>query len=944
MMIDAALAQNAEYLEQSYLAWKRDPASVPADLAAFFTGYDFAQTDNSLMGESCKRQSAVDSLVYHYRDIGHRIAQINPLGDNPASHPELDLGYFGLSEAELDHTFDSNHIPGFDSTPLREIIGHLKDTYCGYIGVEYMHIQETSERRWLQERMEGTRNQPRFTHQEHMRILWKLQKAEMFEQYLHQTYRGQKRFSLEGAETLIPALDRLVEMSSRNGIVEIVFGMAHRGRLNVLANIIEKSYDEILGEFEDNFQVDTAHGDGDVKYHKGFAKDITISGRPMHLSLTANPSHLEMVGPVVEGKVRAKQALRGDKDRKTVLPLIIHGDAAFAGQGIVAETFNLAQLKGYRTGGTIHFIINNQVGFTTTAVDYLSGLYCTDVAKMMAVPIFHVNGDQPEHVLHCMDIALDYRQQFGKDVVIDMWCYRRHGHNEGDEPSFTQPLLYDRIRKHPPVTELYAQDLSRRGERAKEETSALVVAFEQRLEEARRQAAEPPKRREDEDMLLGGYWQRLKRGYDHTPVETAASMDALKTVAATLVDIPEGFNVHRVPRQQMENIQKAVGGDGALRWAEAELLAFGTLLVEGTGVRLSGEDSGRGTFSQRHAIMYDQKTGEKFIPLTKLAGPLSPFCCYDSSLAELSVLAFDYGYSLGDPSKLIMWEAQFGDFANGAQVIIDQFIAAGESKWGRMSGIVLLLPHGYEGQGPEHSNAWLRRYLTLCAEQNIQVVNASTPAQYFHLLRRQVKRSFRRPLIVMTPKSLLRRPGVTSTVDELANGTFRELIDDPRGIQNPRRVLFCSGKVYYDLADRLAAEGNGEDIAIVRVEQLYPFQLELWGEIADKYEHAKEWVWVSEEPSNYGAWQFMRQHLESLYDNEIWYVGRARSASPATGSKKFHDRQQDLIVSYALQHGPLSAELVDGVSVFSRGDELWHMKSRSRRSVSRSAKAPSHSG
>ena len=944
MTIDSALAQNAEYLKQSYLAWKRDPASVPQDLANFFEGYEFAQTDCSLAGENCMKQSAVDSLVYHYRDIGHRIAQINPLGDNPVSHPELELSSFGIGEVELDHTFDSNHIPGFDSTPLREIISHLRETYCGFIGVEYMHIQETSERRWLQERMEGSRNQPKFTHQEHMRILWKLQKAEMFEQYLHQTYRGQKRFSLEGAETLIPALDRLVEMSSRAGIVEIVFGMAHRGRLNVLANIIEKSYDEILGEFEDNFQVDTAHGDGDVKYHKGFAKDTTVSGRPMHLSLTANPSHLEMVGPVVEGKVRAKQALRGDKDRKMVLPFIIHGDAAFAGQGMVAETFNLSQLKGYRTGGTIHFVINNQVGFTTTAVDYLSGLYCTDVAKMMGVPIFHVNGDHPEHVLHCMDLALDYRQTFGNDVVIDMWCYRRHGHNEGDEPSFTQPLLYERIRKHPAVDEIYAEDLSKRGERAKEETSGLVEEFEKRLEEARRQAAEPPKRREEDDNLMGGYWQRLKRGYDHTPVETAASMESLKRVADVLVEIPDGLNVHRVPRQQMENINKAVYGDGALRWAEAEILAFGTLLNDGTGVRLSGEDSGRGTFSQRHAIMYDQKTGEKFIPLTKLAGPQSPFCCYDSSLAELSVLAFDYGYSMGDPSKLIMWEAQFGDFANGAQVIIDQFIAAGESKWGRMSGIVMLLPHGYEGQGPEHSNAWLRRYLTLCAEQNIQVVNATTPAQYFHLLRRQVKRSFRRPLIIMTPKSLLRRPGVTSTVDELATGTFRELIDDPRGIVNPRRVLFCSGKIYYDLMERLTAEGNGDDIAIVRVEQIYPFQLEMWGEIADKYENAKEWVWVSEEPSNYGAWQFMRQHLETLYDNDIIYVGRARSASPATGSKKMHDRQQDLIVSYAVQHGPLSAELVDGVSVFARGDELWHMKSRSRRSVSRSAKAPSHSG
>lgn len=938
MTIDSALASNAEYLEQSYQAWKRDPGSVPADLASFFEGFEFAQ--NTSCGISGQKQSAVDALVYHYRDIGHRYAQINPLGDNPIEAPELALDAFGLSEADLDTVFDSDDIPGIAVAPLREIVDHLKATYCGYIGVEYMHIQDTAERRWLQERMEGTRNQPNYSSDMHMRILWKLRKAEMFEHYLHTTYRGQKRFSLEGAETLIPALDRMLELSVNAGIKEVILGMAHRGRLNVLANILEKSYDDIFSEFEDNFQMDTTHGDGDVKYHKGFSNDLQFNGQDIHVSLTPNPSHLEMVGPVVEGKVRAKQAMRQDKERKQVLPFILHGDAAFAGQGIVAETFNLSQLRGYRTGGTIHYVINNQVGFTTTAIDYLSGLYCTDVAKMMAVPIFHVNGDQPEHVLHCIDIAMDYRQTFGKDVVIDMWCYRRHGHNEGDEPAFTQPLLYHRIRKHPSVDDLYAEELANKGENALEETTALALEFEKRLDQARAQAAAREHDYENEG-LRGGKWRELSDQYSFDPVPTGASIADLRKVGDVLASIPPEMAIHRVPREQMERIRQATLGNGELRWAEAELLAFGTLLLDKTGVRLSGEDSGRGTFSQRHAAMYDQKTGEKFVPLSSLDEGTVEFKVYDSSLAELSVLAFEYGYSLGDPTKLIMWEAQFGDFANGAQVIIDQFLAAGQSKWNRMSGLVMLLPHGYEGQGPEHSNAWLSRYLTLCAEDNMDVVNATTPAQYFHVLRRQVKRNFRRPLIIMTPKSLLRRPGVTSNIDELTSGSFQEIIDDPRPMSSVRRVLLCSGKVYYDLMDKASQDGSGaDDVAIVRIEQLYPFFAEKWNELAEKYENVKEWVWVSEEPVNYGAWAFILQHVESLLPSAtLWYVGRARSASPAVGSKRAHDAQQAAIVSQALQPASLSAELVDGVTVFTLGDKLWHMKSKFHRSANQSVKA-----
>ena len=984
---DGGYAANAEYLRHAYSDWRRDSAAVDAGLARFFEGFEFAQAGllesastaaaaGSGDPEAARRQSAVDSLVFHYRALGHRIAQINPLGGDATTHPELDPGHYGLSDTDLDREFASNHMPLYERATLRQITTDLHATYCGALGVEYMHIQDTAERRWLQERMEGSLNKPGFTHPQHLRILWKLKQAERFEQFLHTTYKGQKRFGLEGAETLIPALDMMIENAPGRGIDEVVFGMAHRGRLNVLANVIGKSYDDIFTEFEANYQVDATHGDGDVKYHKGYSRDVTTgSGATVHLSLTDNPSHLEMVGPVVQGKVRAKQALRGDTERLKVLPVIIHGDAAFAGQGIIAETFNMSQLKGYRTGGTVHFVVNNQVGFTTTAQDYLSGVYCTDMAKMVAAPIFHVNGDSPEHVLHALEMAVDYRQKFKKDVVVDMWCYRRHGHNEQDEPAFTQPILYAKIDTHETVDDLYAAELARRGEPTQEETEAVMARFEARLEEAKRTAAAGPRRPEETNPAaaavagghgangkalgaaasaaaeghngeavhelvkvpavaalsqpLGGYWRRLKREYSHAPIDTGAPYEHMTAIAAATVTYPEGFEPHRKIRKLMEDFhgQVSAGPEGRLKWAEAEALAFGTLLLQGHGVRLSGEDSGRGTFSQRHAVLYDQPTGAKYIPLTALQPDQPEFCCYDSCLAELAVLAFDYGYSVADPAKLVMWEAQFGDFANGAQVIIDQFIAAGESKWGRMSGLTLLLPHGYEGQGPEHSNAWLRRYLTLCAEENMQVVNASTPAQYFHVLRRQVLRDFRRPLVVMTPKSLLREPLCTSPVSDLTEGSFHEILDDPRQPASPRRVVFCSGKVYYDLLKRAVADGV-DDVALVRVEQLYPINDDVWDAIAAKYGDVPEWAWASEEPTNYGAWGFMHALMSTLYDGPIWYVGRARSASPATGSYKMHNLQQDLLTLWALKPGLLEPALRDGVGVFRRGVELWHRKVR----------------
>ncbi|MCX7019438.1 MAG: 2-oxoglutarate dehydrogenase E1 component [Candidatus Sumerlaeota bacterium] len=921
-------AMSAEYMEQRYQAWKHDKSSAPPELAAFFEGFEMGQSlQGSIRGQHL--QSSVNSLVYHYRSVGHRLAQINPLGGNPVSYPELEHAAYGLNESMPGQVFDTNHIPGLAAeAPLQDIVNHMRETYCGFIGAEYIHIQETAERRWLQERMEMGLNRPKLTRAQRLRVLWKLKRAEMFERFLHSNFKGQKRFSLEGSETAIPAIDFLVEKAPSCGIWEIVIGMTHRGRLNVLANILEKSNYEIFSEFEENFVYDAAYGDGDVKYHKGYATEIeTAAGDIVTLTLCDNPSHLEAVGPVVEGFVRAQQASRGDTARKSVLPLILHGDAAFAGQGVVAETFNLSQLKGYRTGGTIHLVINNQVGFTTSPQDYQSWLYATDVAKMASVPIFHVNGDQPDHVLHVMDIALDYRQKFGKDVVVDMWCYRRHGHNEADEPSFTQPLLYEKIAPHPSVVELYTRELIERGEITAADAERFTAQYTAKLDEARRQVHEagplPPAVPANDPR-----WRKIQREYSHEPVETGVPEETLRIIAARCAEIPAGFDVHRKARRQYEDFAKAVEAGGPLNWAAAEALAFGSLLLEGTGVRLSGEDSRRGTFSQRHAVLFDQRTGDQHIPLANLLPGQAQFCCYDSSLAEASVLGFDYGYSLGDPDRLILWEAQFGDFANGAQVIIDQFIAGALSKWDRMSGIVLLLPHGYEGQGPEHSNAWLQRHLSLCAEDNMQVCNPATPAQYFHVLRRQIRRPFRRPLVLMTPKSLLRHPAAVSTLAGLTTGHFAEIIADKTHLARARRVLFCSGKIYYDLIQKLAALDT-EDVAIARVDQFYPINDSLWQEITEPCKNADEWVWVSEEPANFGACAFMQRLLSAFYGSTLWYIGRARAASPATVSLALHKRQQARILEFAFQTEKLAPELVDGVAVITQGEKSWHMKSRS---------------
>jgi 2-oxoglutarate dehydrogenase E1 component len=693
--------------------------------------------------------------------------------------------------------------------------------------------------------------------------------------------------------------------------------MPHRGRLNVLTNILEKPYGMIFNEFEGNHLPETVGGDGDVKYHLGFSADhITADKHQIHLTLTANPSHLEAVNPVVEGRMRAKQRRFGDRDRRLGVPVLIHGDAAFAGQGLVAETLNLSQLPGYRTGGTIHIVVNNQIGFTTSPSDGRSTRYCTDVAKMIEVPIFHVNGEDPEAVVHIAEMAFDFRQTFGRDVVIDMVCYRRHGHNEGDEPAFTQPLMYEKIRNRISIRELYTEQLVMAGELSSREAETIAETFDDKLahilEEVRHGQVEP----RSPTRVFAGAWTGLAPDFSFEPVETGVSYETLRTITEKGVEFPKGFTVNPKLAKLLSGRVKTVEAKGTLDWASAEMLAFGSLLWEETPVRLSGQDSRRGTFSQRHAVLFDMKTAARFTPLDHLRDGQAEFCVYDSLLSEAAVLGFDYGYSLDEPHMLIMWEAQFGDFSNGAQVIIDQFIASAESKWGRASGLVMLLPHGYEGQGPEHSSGRLERFLQLCAEENIQVTVPTTPAQYFHLLRRQVRRQFRKPLIVMTPKSLLRHKLAISPVDHLTVGHFHDVFDDPGAPDRVRRVLLCSGKVYYDLVAKRAELGSQREVAVIRIEQLYPWPADAIKAVWERYRNAREWVWVQEESQNMGAWTFVAPRLKELIGLDVQYVGRDASASPATGSKLVHDREQAEIVEAAM--GATVPHLVTASSIRNR--------------------------
>ncbi len=902
---------NVAVVEEQYQRWLDNPESVDASWRAFFQGFTLGADGRSLAGgtavstaaapsagtsaDSCiPKQSQVDSLIYHYRAIGHIDADINPLAGAPKSSPRLALATFGLNESDLDRTFETGHYLSGGQMKLRDIIASLRETYCGKIGVEYVHIQDTEVRRWLQDRIEPTKQKPSFNKQQKVRILRRVHKAELFEKFLHTKYVGQKRFSLEGGETIIAALDAVIDSCPELGVKEIVMGMAHRGRLNVLCSTLRKSFDELFEKFSENYIPDTVAGDGDVKYHLGYEAILTTtSGKKVEVRLAPNPSHLEIVNPVVEGKARARQRIRNDLEARTsVLPLLIHGDAAVAGQGIVAETLNFSQLPGYTTGGTLHFVINNQIGFTTDPQDSRSTKYCTDVAKMIEAPIFHVNGDDPEAVCMVAQLALEFRVKWKRDVFIDMYCYRKHGHNETDEPSFTQPKLYQTIAAHSLVSAIYTKQLVDEGSFSASEGDKIkaeyTAALEEHLEKAKaREASRAAKRKEDPNAVFKGSTAEFQPGYSFAKVETKVSAKLIDQVFAGLTRIPDGFKIHPKIKRFVDARAEAHKNGGPFDWGMGEALAFGTLMLEGTPIRLSGQDCERGTFSHRHAVWSDIETGQKFSPLKNLDPKQARFCVYNSLLSENAVLGFDYGYSLDYPELLCLWEAQFGDFANGAQVVIDQFLVSGESKWQRNSGIVLLLPHGYEGQGPEHSSARLERFLQACAEDNIQVANCTTPAQFFHLLRRQMRRDFLKPLIVMSPKSLLRHPAAVSHLDDFTKGAFEEIIDD--NTAKADRVILCSGKVYYDLVD-YRAKNNLANTAILRVEQLYPLHTKRLAELAKKYANAKL-VWCQEEPENMGAARWISPQLEAAFGRKVAYAGRPAAASPAVGLLAKHRTQ-----------------------------------------------------
>jgi len=899
--VDELLA-NSQLIEAQYLKWKEDPSSVGHDWDIFFQGFSLASCPRSCVAaESARKQSQVASLIYAYRSLGHLGAHVNPLEPKPGLPEALKIESFGFEESDLDTVFDTGHLGGPERAKLREIIEILSQTYLGSCGVEYIHIQNKEERRWLQNEMEPGRNVPMLSREDKLRILENLTDAELFESFLQGRYPGQKRFSLEGLESLIASIHSIVEEAPEQGIEEIVFGMAHRGRLNVLANILDKPYGEIFSEFEDIAYEKFVGGDGDVKYHKGFSSDhVNRFGRIVHLSLTPNPSHLEAVDPVAQGRARAKQRLRGDTvSRSRVLPVLVHGDAAFAGQGIVAETLNLGHLEGYRVGGTIHIIANNQIGFTTAPEEGRSTKYATEVAKMTEAPIFHVNAEDPEMVVRVSLLALRFRQKFGKDAVIDITGYRKYGHSEGDEPSFTQPRAYKKIRSRPSVRSIYTEKLLEEKVLSSEDTERMAGELRERLSAATENLSAPIA---PSSVPFEGRWNGFGNPFTFGHVQTAVSSGDLQEVFKALTTLPVGFSLHTKLRKRMEEIEKAGRGEIPVDWAMAELLAFGTLLQEGYGVRLSGEDSRRGTFSQRHAVFRDTETEENFVPLNSIRKGQGHFCVYNSMLSEFAVLGFDYGYSLVDPNMLVVWEAQFGDFVNGGQVILDQFLTSSLSKWGFASGMILLLPHGSEGQGPEHSNAYLERFLAACAAENIQVANLTKASQYFHLIRRQMKRGFRRPLVVMAPKSLLRSPLLASPLNEFTSGTFDEFLVSRSDPEKVRRLIFCSGKIFFDLLKKFE-EMNRRDVEIIRIEQLYPFNDKAFLDIFSRYGGASEFVWAQEETRNRGAWGFMKEKLGELLGIKLTYAGRKASASPAGGSMKQHLREQEEIVTAAFSAG-----------------------------------------
>jgi 2-oxoglutarate dehydrogenase E1 component len=907
------------FVEALYEDFLRDPASVSAEWRGHFERLKtngaspaMAASPAGVRAErpappapagtveprTARLQQHVDNLIRGYRTRGHRAAAVNPIPMPRQEVPELDLSYHGLSERELELPFEAEALGNGVALPLREIQARLRQTYCGSIGVEFMHIDDLAAREWLQQRMESTRNQVRLTRQEQLRILTRLTDAVVFEDLLHHRFPGAHSFSLEGCEGLIPLLDLAVEKAGAQGVHEIVVAMPHRGRLNVLANILGKSPRAIVREFEDS-EPKAQSGAGDVRYHLGHSSDwVTASGRGVHLSLCFNPSHLEYVNPVAMGRMRAKQDRCGDTERVRGLVLMMHGDAAFAGEGIVQESLNLSALAGYFTGGTLHVVVNNQIGFTTLPGEGRSFVYATDAVKMLQIPVFHVNGEDPAAVAQAIALAMDFRQAFKRDVVLDMYCYRRHGHNESDEPSYTQPLLYGEIARHKPVRESYVEHMGKLGEVSADEAEAIAVARRQRLErrmsEAAAAKAAAPERK--------GVWEGYSGGPEKNApeLETGVPRGRMARLIETMVQVPAGFHLHPRLTRFMDARREMAQGKRPLDWGTAEALAFATLATEGHRVRMSGQDTCRGTFSQRHAVLHDTEDGHTYMPLQHLDGDQAPVEIYNSPLSEAAVLGFEYGYSLDFPEGLVVWEAQFGDFLNAAQVIADQFIATAEDKWNRLSGVVLLLPHGFEGMGPEHSSARLERMLVLAAEDNIQVVNPTTPAQYFHLLRRQVLRTWRKPLFVLTPKSLLRHPESVSALDELTCGWFERVLPDTSGAKAPSRVLLCTGKVYFELA-AARRERKRDDIAILRIEQLYPFPRSRVQAALYEYPAGTPVFWVQEEPENMGAWRFLRLTLGERPFAEFPFaaITRPESASPATGSAASHRLEQQQLIDQA---------------------------------------------
>lgn len=903
-------ALNLDYLEDQYYQYQRDPLSVSREWRVFFYGFDIGTQHmaSEAMGPAVMEAATdcgdaqVAELIHRFRDIGHLLACMDPLSTCPTDHPLLCLEAFGLTPGDLSRAFAAPQLGYAQPIRLKEIIRHLKETYCRSIGVEYMHLQDPDERRWLQDRMEPMRNRVELSTDERRHLLEKLIQAAVFEQFLNKKYVAVTRFSLEGGDGIIPMIDVLLRRLETFGAREIVIGMAHRGRLNVQANILHRPMEEILGEFENCFDSSQLIGAGDVKYHNGYLADLVLGdGQSVRALLVNNPSHLEAVDPVVEGVTRARQEVLGDEDRMQVVPVLLHGDAAFAGQGIVAETLNMSRLKGYGTGGTLHIVINNQIGYTTLPADARSTRYSTDVAKMLMIPIFHVHGENVEALAHVISLAAEYRYAFGKDVVVDVIGYRRYGHNEGDEPYFTQPRMYDRIHERPSPHRLYAEQLMAEGVLSARTVSEIedraLGALEQAYGTVHGSECPFPETR------FFPSWEPFNGRYRHDIVETALPVEQLTSLARQLNSWPEDFEPHpkikMILNRRLEAVEKGEGID----WANAENLAFASLLMDGTPIRLSGQDSARGTFSQRHSVLFDRKEGHTHVPLNHLKNVRATFSVYNSLLAEAGVLGFEYGFAITDPLTLTLWEAQFGDFANNAQAVIDLFLASGEKKWQRLCGLVLLLPHGWEGLGPEHSSARLERFLQLCAEDNIQVCDPTTPANYFHLLRRQMKVSYRKPLVVMTPKSLLRHPRAVSSLEQLSRSGFLPVIDDPEQPLDARRVIICSGKVYYQLLQRREQLTTGR-IALIRLEQLYPFPEKQLGKILEAYTRADAWVWAQEAPENMGSWQFVRPRIENLIGHPLAYVGRPAAATTATGFPKIYKQQQEAISDQAV--GPLN--------------------------------------